>query len=167
MGLFGKKLTIVVACKANVTRSPYLCGYMKHYLKHHFPKARRKVRILSAGIQAKYGRGASDVVQHIARLGGFSLRGHRTYPVDRRVVELADVILVMEKHQKTYILKRFPDAAEKTFLLTEYLRTDGSGQVRDIHDPTGMGAPDYEEFIASSHAEVSRIFQALRDNDMI
>lgn len=167
MGFWREKFTVVVACRANMTRSPYLCGYMKHYLKHHFPDARKKVRILSAGVQAKYGHSANDVIQHIAQLGGFSLRGHRTYPVDRRVVQLADVILVMERNQKAQIAKRFPAAADKTFLLTEYLREEGAGKVRDIQDPTGMGPPDYEEFIANSHAEVARIFQAMRDNGTI
>lgn len=167
MGLLRKKFTIIVACRANITRSPYLCGYMKKYLKKNFRSTRKNVRIISAGVRAAYGGVASEVIQHIAKMGGFSLRGHRSYPVDRRVIALADVILVMEQNQKTELVKRFPEAAQKTFLLTAYLRENYFNKVRDIIDPTGLGAPDYQEFIAESHAEVARIFKALHQKGVI
>ncbi len=167
MGLLRKKFTIIVACRANITRSPYLCGYMKYYLKKHYRATRKNVRIISAGVRAQYGGVASEIVKHIASMSGISLRGHRSYPVDRRVVALADVILVMEQNQKTELVKRFPQAADKTFLLTAYLREDYFNKVRDIIDPTGMGAPDYEQFISESHAEVDRIFKALHQKGVI
>ena len=34
MSLFRKKHIIVIACRANITRSPYVRGYMAHYLKN-------------------------------------------------------------------------------------------------------------------------------------
>ncbi|MEN8254043.1 MAG: hypothetical protein ABFR33_01100 [Verrucomicrobiota bacterium] len=161
MALFGKKFTIVVVCKANITRSAYLHGYMEHYLKEHIPHARKKVRILSAGVKARHGGSASQVVQHVAKLNGFSLESHHSDPLTRKLVGKADAILVMEQYQKDAILERFPQATDKTFRLMEYLGNDHAADACDIPDPTGQDTAVYEEFITVAHAEVERIFREL------
>ena len=161
MGLFDKKFTIVVACKANITRSAYLHGYMSYILKEHYPYAKNRVRILSAGVKARTGGTASSVVKHVARINGFSLNNHHSDPFSKKLIKKADVILVMEQWQKDAVLERFPEAKEKTFLLLEYLWNGDSDEVRDIPDPTGQNLVDYEEFIEVAHAEVERIFREL------
>ena len=167
MGLFKRKFTIVVACRANITRSAYLHGYMKHYLQENLPHARGKVRILSAGVQARNGKGADQVIRHVARTHGFSLSDHSSDPFTKRLVKKADVILVMELWQKEALTKRFPGAEGKIFRLTEYLCPDDSDEVRDIHDPTGMDTDEYEYFIEAAHTEVERIFRELCRRDII
>ncbi len=161
MGLFDKKFTIVVACKANITRSAYLHGYMDHYLRHYLPYARKKVRILSAGVQARSGSSASQVVRHVAKLNGFSLDKHRSDPFTKKTIKQADVILVMEQWQKEAVIERFPKAEGKVFLMMEYLWNGDADEIRDIPDPTGQYTDDYEEFIEAAHAEVERIFREL------
>ena len=161
MGLFKKKFTIVVVCKANITRSAYLHGYMDYYLREHMPYARKKVRILSAGVKARTGGSASQVVKHVAKLNGFSLRSHRSDPLSRKLVKEADAILVMEQWQKDNLLERFPKAAEKIFRMMEYLWNGEPEDIRDIPDPTGQNTTDYEAFIEAAHAEVDRIFREL------
>lgn len=167
MGLFGKKFTIVVVCKANITRSAYLHGYMENYLKQHMPHARRKVRILSSGIKARRGGTASQVVQHVAKMNGFHLKNHKSDPISKRIVNAADAILVMEQNQKDDILERFPKAEGKTFRMMEYLWHGEPAEIRDIPDPTGQNTSDYEEFIAAAHAEVDRIFRELAREGVI
>jgi len=161
MGLFSKKFTIVVVCKANITRSAYLHGYMENFLKEHMPYARKKVRILSAGVQARRGGSASQVVRHVAKLNGFSLKKHHSDPLTRKTIKTADVILVMEQWQKNNILARFPVAGGKTFRMMEYLWHADPGGINDIPDPTGKTTADYEAFIPVAHAEVDRIFREL------
>ena len=161
MGLFDKKFTIVVACKANITRSAYLHGYMDQYLKAYYPYAKKKIRILSAGVKARSGGSASSVVKHVARINGFSLSGHRSDPFTRKLVKNADVILVMEHWQKENLLERFPKAGDKIFLMMEYLWHGEARDIRDIPDPTGQNTSDYQEFIDAAHSEVERIFREL------
>jgi protein-tyrosine-phosphatase len=167
MELLRKKFTIAVVCKANITRSAYLHGYMDNYLKEYMPYARKKVRILSAGLQARRGGSASQVVRHVSRLNGFSLKGHQSDPLTAKTVKAADVILVMEQYQKDAILERFPDAEGKTFRIMEYLWNGDAEDVRDIPDPTGQNTTDYEEFIEVAHAEVERIFRELAREGVI
>ncbi len=161
MGLFDKKFTIIVACKANITRSAYLHGYMEQYLKAHYPYARKKIRILSAGVQARSGGSASSVVKHVAKINGFSLRNHHSDPFTKKSVNKADVILVMEQWQKENLLERFPFAEGKVFRMMEYLWNGDPEDIRDIPDPTGQNTADYAEFIEVAHAEVERIFREL------
>ena len=161
MSLIRKKFIIVVVCRANITRSAYLRGYMAQLMKSRYPKLRNRVLILSAGVRANLGSIANDVVQDVARREGFSLKGHRSYPIDARMVGIADVILTMEQVQKTEIRRRFPEARERTFLLTEYLWSGSRMHIQDVADPTGMGAPDYDEFLTLVHQEADRIFRAL------
>jgi protein-tyrosine phosphatase len=161
MGLFREKFTILLVCKANITRSAYLQGYMKHYLREHLPHARRKLRILSAGVKARRGGSASQVVQHVARVNGFSLATHHSSPLTRRLIRNARVILVMEENQRQMILKRFPEARDRIFLLTQYLRAEDEDTDRDIPDPTGQDLAEYKAFIEAAHAEVERIFREL------
>ena len=161
MGLFDKKFTLMVACKANITRSAYLDGYMKQYLKEHYPYARKKVKILSAGVRARGGSSAHSVVKHVARINGFNLGGHSSDKFTPKLVKKADVILVMEQWQKDELNKRFPKAKDKIFRMTEYLQSGDPDDIRDIPDPTGRNTVDFEEFIDVAHSEVERIFREL------
>ncbi len=161
MGLFDKKFTIVVACKANITRSAYLHGYMERYLKEHYPYSRKKVKILSAGVRARRGSSAHSVVKHVARVHGFSLTGHGSDPFSKALVNKADVILVMEQWQKDELIERYPKAADKIFRMMEYMWSGDPDDIRDIPDPTGQNTADYEEFIEIAHSEVERIFREL------
>ena len=119
------------------------------------------IRIVSGGVRARHGGQASQVVQHVARIHGFSLKGHRSDPLTSKTIRKADAILVMEQYQKDEIIARFPEAREKTFRMMEYLWSGDPDEIHDIPDPTGQNTADYEDFIDASHAEVERIFREL------
>lgn len=167
MGWFNRKFTLVVVCTANITRSAYLHGYMKNYLKQSMPDTCKKIKILSAGVRARSGSSANRVVKHVAKLNGFSLEKHRSNPLSKKVIQQAHVILVMEQWQKDDILDHFPTAKGKTFRMTEYLWQGDSSEISDIPDPTGKNTADFEEFIPVAHAEVDRIFRELDQTDLI
>jgi protein-tyrosine-phosphatase len=167
MSLFKKKFTILVVCKANITRSAYIHGYMEHYVKEYVPHLRKKIRIISAGVKARSGGSASQVVRHVARINRFSLSQHQSDPLTKKTIKQADVILVMEQYQKDDILKRFPKAEGKTFRMMEYLWKGDPSEITDIPDPTGQNTADYEEFIIVAHAEVDRIFRELERDKIL
>lgn len=161
MGLFSKKFTIVIVCKANITRSAYIHAYMEHYIKEYMPYARKKVQILSGGVHARGNCPASQVVKHVAKISGFSLRDHLSSKMSKKLVKKADLILVMEQYQKDEILKRFPKSKDKVFRMMEYRWAGDPAAITDIPDPTGQNLADYEEFMDVAHAEVERIFREL------
>jgi protein-tyrosine phosphatase len=167
MRLFRKKFTIMVVCKANITRSAYLHGYMEHYLKTQMPYARKKIHIISSGVKARRGSSAHQVTQHVAKTNHFSIQSHQSDPLTRKTVKQADVILVMEQWQKDDIIKRFPKAKEKTFRIMEYLWNGDSDEIHDVPDPTGQNTADYQEFIHLAHSETDRILRELVSRNII
>lgn len=159
-----KTITILVVCRANITRSAYLAGYMRNYLKNHELKPNMRIRILSAGLQTAGGDPAHSIMQLTAKHYGFNLRHHSSRPLAPRLIRKADVILTMEQHQKHAIMNRFQEARSKTFRVTEYLKKGPRSLAEDIIDPTGMGKSDYAQFIRTAHIETERIFDALANS---
>ena len=87
------KFRILVACRANITRSAYLDGYFNKLLQDQYTYARNQIEIVSAGIEARKGSTAHEVVKHVAQLNGFSLRNHKSNPITRSIMKRVDVIL--------------------------------------------------------------------------
>lgn len=162
-----KKFRILVACRANITRSAYLDGYFNKLLQDQYTYARTRIEIVSAGIEAQKGSTAHEVVQHVAQLNGFSLRNHQSNPITRSIMKRVDVILVMEQWQKDQLIKRYPFAKEKIFLLMEYLWYGSKEEILDLPDPTGKNTEDYHEFINIAHQETERILHELYRQDVL
>ena len=155
---FKKKKSLLIVCRANITRSAYLHGYMEKWLHEQYSFSRKKLCIESAGVEAKGGSKAHEVVDHVAKLSGFSLKAHRSSPLSAKAIKRAEAILVMEDWQKKHIQTHFKKAAEKTFLLTEYLWDGDPATIEQIPDPTGRHTEDYRAFIDVAHIETERIF---------
>lgn len=162
-----RKLKLIIACRANITRSAYLHGYFEKCLKEYYPHARKKIQIESAGIEARRGSSAHEVVQHVAKLNGFSLKDHRSDPFKRSAIKRATAILVMEKWQKERLIEQFPFAQEKIYLLMEYLWQGDPLEIRDVPDPTGKNTEDYKDFIDLAHAETERILHELARQNLL
>ena len=164
---FKKKFTVLIICKANITRSAYIAAYMEHYLKTQLPHLRKKIKITSAGVQARRGKQAHRVMQHAAKTNGFSLGHHLSSPLTRKTIQKSDVILIMEEQQKERLLSLYPQAENKTFLLMEYLWNGDPKEVQDVPDPTGQNTDDYARFLELAHTEVDRIFREIESQSLI
>ena len=161
-----KKFRILITCRANITRSAYICGYFNKLLKDQYLHTRNRIEILSGGIEARKGSTAHEVVQHVAQLNGFSLRNHQSNPISHHNVKRVDVILVMEQWQKDQLIKRYPFAKEKIFLLMEYLWHGSKEEILNVPDPTGKNTEDYHGFINIAHQEAERILNELYRQDV-
>ena len=133
--------------QSNITRSAYLDGYFNKLLQHQYTYARNRIEILSAGIEARKGSAAHDVVKHVAQLNGFSLKNHQSNPITRSIIKRVDVILLMEEWQKTQLIKRYPFAKEKIFLLMEYLWYGSKEEILDYL------------ILRKKHRGLSRVYQ--------
>jgi protein-tyrosine-phosphatase len=168
MSPFKKKFRLLFVCTANRTRSAYLEGYLKHYLKTYRPGALKRLHIASAGTKAVNGGRVNDVVALIARNNGFSLRGHTASRLTPRIVRKSDLILTMEQVHQNDLLQRFPDAEGKVFRLMEYgWQGEDAVDTLDVPDPTGKTAGDFQEFIQTAHAEADRLLHELIHREII
>jgi protein-tyrosine-phosphatase len=89
-------------------------------------------QVHSAGTWTTDGRSASRLAMEAMRELGLDLSAHRTHHLTSDDLREASLILVMARDHKEALLAEFPEAGQKTFLLSEL-----SGQRYDIFDPYG------------------------------
>lgn len=92
-----------------------------------------KYQISSAGLAAMVGHPISPQAKNLLHLRGIEFTNHQGRQLTEDIVKNADIIFTMDNAQKQYILKRYPFACGKTFLLGE-----------EVPDPYGRTQHDYE-----------------------
>ena len=137
---------ILIVCTGNSCRSVMAEGMMKELLKH-----RLDVSVLSAGTYAYNGSPAALPAIQVMSEIGINISEKRSHALTSRMVDEADVILVMTKEQKNAVISRAGDAEKaemKTNLLMDYSsKTTDRG--RDVPDPVGMPAQVYRKCLES------------------
>jgi protein-tyrosine phosphatase len=78
-------------------------------------------RVTSAGTRP-WGAGATDDAITVMREYGLDISGHENCPVTAQLVEQADLVLGMTRQHVNFVIARWPDAAERTFLVGELAR---------------------------------------------
>jgi protein-tyrosine-phosphatase len=132
----------VFVCSANMSRSPMAEAIFTDM-------ARQDPELKSAGICAKSAatfsvdreKATGEAVQVMTEMG-LHIDRHRAKHIDEKLIDWADVILVMEHQHKHYIADRFPEAKEKVYLLTEFVGEEG-----EIADPYCLGIEVYRECV--------------------
>ncbi|MDE1180420.1 low molecular weight protein-tyrosine-phosphatase [Paraburkholderia sp.] len=111
---------ILVVCEGNVCRSPMAAALLAVALPGR--------SVASAGFNALVGVPAMQFAQEVMRTRGLQLDAHRGRQLSRAACVEADLILVMDRIQRTLLEEQYPFARGKIFRLGEYKNFD-------IHDP--------------------------------
>ena len=129
----------VMVCHGNIIRSPLAAAA----LAREAASRGRTVQISSAGLSARPGELADPRALESGEKCGLPLRAHRSRLLDAAQVESADAIFVMDHYNLGRILSRFPEAAERVFLLGG-CQPDGRMTLTEIHDPVSGSLADVE-----------------------
>jgi protein-tyrosine phosphatase len=111
---------ILVVCAANVCRSPLAAAVTTHSLAMN--AAGRVVEVDTAGTEAQPGVPVCADVVRMAGARGLHPRAlpvHVAHPVTLDQVEAADLVLTADRRVRSSIVKRAPQAGERTFTLRE------------------------------------------------
>ena len=95
------------------------------------------IEAASAGVSAAHGFPASSNAAAALKPLGISMAGFCSQPLTEALIEKSDFLFAMTQSHLDIILTFFPDAANKTCLLTEF-----SGKA-DIPDPIGQDFNTY------------------------
>ena len=133
----GAMKNILFVCTGNVCRSPMAEGLFREITKD-----RDDLQVASAGVGAIRGQAPSLYAVEALRKLGIDISKVRSQPLSDALVEKTSYIFAMTRSHIEAICTMFPQAAEKTFLVTEF-EEDPRRNCRDIADPIGMGPADY------------------------
>jgi protein-tyrosine-phosphatase len=96
----------------------------------------------SAGVSAVSGMTASAEAVMAAADMGIDLKPHRSRPVHPKLIDSADLIVVMTASHRIQMEILFPRAADRTYLLKTF---DSEAKTDDIEDPIGMPVDTYRK----------------------
>ncbi len=149
------KPVIAVVCTGNTCRSPMAETLLREQIRVRLGRE-DAVRVLSAGVAAMSGSGASPQAVEVMGRRGLDLTGHASRPLDDAVMNVADLILTMTRGHRAAILAAWPDMHDRVFTL----RRDGG----DITDPVGMPVEVYQECADQIDGELKDWLDSLGDD---
>jgi protein-tyrosine phosphatase len=149
------KPVITVVCTGNTCRSPMAEALLREHLCKKLG-SEDAVRVISAGVAAGLGMGASPQAIEVMGDRGLDLTGHSSRPLDESVIRVADLVLTMTEGHRAAILAAWPEMQDRVFLL----RRDGG----DITDPVGMPLEVYERCAQQIDEELAKWVDNLGDD---
>lgn len=124
---------ILFVCIGNICRSPFAQGLFTNKMRQ---KSYKNFYADSAGLLALPGNSVTFLAKKVAAEHGVDLSGHKAKRLSQKLVDRADLILVMEKVHKDELITEFPEATDKTFILRRFARYGSRN--RGIADPYGL-----------------------------
>jgi len=155
--------SVLFVCTGNMYRSPIAAETFRSLLLRDGQHNRWRVN--SAGTWTTEGRPAPNDAVEIARSFGINLDGHKTRMVNQKMIEEADLVLVMEEGHKEALQVEFPFAQKKIRLLSQVAQ----GLVYDIPDPantrneTKIILQEMVNIIHSGYVNIHRVVERRPD----
>src|SRR5208282_5998231 len=114
-------VSFLFVCKGNICRSPFaerLAAKMANNKNYG------SMTFVSAGIQAAESLDPPENAVLSAESFGVRLGDHKARQLDAALINSADMVLVMEPWHLKTLIKNFPDAQNKIFLLSLFDKND-------------------------------------------
>ncbi len=138
---------ILFVCHGNIARSAMSAAWLRSALQE---QGVDDVTVASAGVSALDGKAADPDAAEAAPQFGISLEGHRARRVTADHIAAADAIFVMDHLNRVRLMRQFPEARGKTWMLGS-LEPD-AGRLAEhggvIRDPYGQGRREAEACFA-------------------
>ncbi len=111
----------------------------------------------SAGVAASKGTPCSNETASILKQRGAGLENFKSRPVSSAILAEATHVFVMTVGHLQALESRFPEHADKYYLVCEFADLPNKGTGVDVPDPIGMGKAAYEEVATVLEAAIPTI----------
>jgi glycine hydroxymethyltransferase len=101
--------------------------------------------VKSAGVAASKGAACSRDTAQLCKELDADLTGFKSQPVSSKLLEEATHVFAMTQGHLAALEQRFPQYADKYYLVCEFVELPGIGYGADLPDPIGMGRKAYQE----------------------
>jgi protein-tyrosine-phosphatase len=134
---------VLFVCTGNTCRSPMAEGLFRKAIA-----GRNDIAVSSAGVAAARGAAASRETLSVLAKRDAALDSFRSRPVSDSVLKAASHVFAMTEGHLAMLEERFPEHADKFFLVREFAGIKDKRDGIDVPDPIGLGAAAYEEVAA-------------------
>ncbi len=131
---------VLFVCTGNTCRSPMAEGLFLQAIAD-----RGDYEVSSAGVAASKGTPASRETTAILKQRGATLDEFSSQPISSALLENATHVFAMTHGHLQVLEARFPEFADKFYLVCEFAEIPNQGIGMDVPDPIGMGKHAYEE----------------------
>jgi protein-tyrosine-phosphatase len=132
--------SVLFVCTGNTCRSPMAEGLFRHAVSDY-----NDIDVGSAGVFASKGSKASAETIKTLRKRNITLDSFQSRPVTESLIRNATHVFAMTEGHLAHLEERFPDSADKFYLLREFVQSGEKRIIKDVPDPIGMGLEAYEE----------------------
>jgi protein-tyrosine-phosphatase len=154
-------IKILILCRGNITRSPFVAGYLNYMYRNSKLYSENLLDIDSSGVEGKHDRPVHPRVLERGLELGFDLSVYRSKHSGLKAFEAADLIFVLDKRQLDRFVKVYSHLLYKTYHLYDFGRKQAE-EVLDFQDPSEENREeDFKVFFKFAEPEVKRVWSYL------
>ena len=152
-------INILVLCRGNITRSPFIAGYLNHLYRQSEFYHKVELEIDSSGLEGKTVRPPHPRVIDRGLELGFDIGSYRSKHSDVEMMEKADLIFVVDEKQYERFKKVYTHLLKKTYHLHEFGRDEDNESI-DFEDPSKLNREkDFVQFFKFAESEIKRVWE--------
>lgn len=150
---------LLFVCTGNTCRSPLAAALARARAEE---EGTGEVEVRSAGIRASRGAPVSEGSEEVAGEVGLDLSRHAATPLDRELLDWADLVLCMGVSHRLEV-ERLGATGGEAVLLTRFLPEEHPDHGRSIPDPVGRGVDVYRDVRRTLEAAVRGLLARLAE----